>query len=413
MARQIGKLNHLAVSRATKRGYLSDGGGLYLQISAEGAKSWVFRYRDGGRLRELGLGAAHTFTLAEARKRATEQRKLRADGIDPVEQRHAKQSQAKLDAAKSMTFRQCAEAYIDAHRKSWKNHKHAAQWPATLSTYVYPVFGGLPVHSIDVALVTKALEPIWRDKTETASRLRGRIEAVLDWAKARGYRRGDNPARWRGHLDKLLPARAKVQRVEHHAALPYAEIGPFMTQLREQAGMPALALQLLILTATRTSEVLNATWNEVDLNAATWTIPDSRMKARREHRVPLSKRAAALLRELNQRRSGDFIFPSAKPNRPLSNMAMLKLLQRMGRADLTVHGFRSTFRDWAAEQTNFPREVAEHALAHSLPDKVEAAYRRSDLFGKRRGLMDAWARFCSQTPPSTGEVIAISSRDSA
>jgi integrase len=408
MARQIGKLNHLAVSRASKRGYLSDGGGLYLQISASGAKSWVFRYRDAGRLRELGLGAAHTFTLAEARKRATEQRKLRADGVDPIEHRHAQRSKAKLDAAKAMTFRQCAEAYIDAHRKSWKNDKHAAQWPASLSAYAYPVFGDLPVLSIDVALVTKALEPIWRDKTETASRLRGRIETVLDWAKARGYRDGDNPARWRGHLDKLLPARAKVQRVEHHAALPFTEIGSFMVPLREQDGMSALALQFLIQTATRTSEILNATWAEVDLEAAIWVIPADRMKAGREHRVPLSKPAFALLRELHKHRTSDFIFPSAKPTRPLSNMAMLKLLARMGRADLTVHGFRSTFRDWAAERTNFPREVAEHALAHSLPDKVEAAYRRGDLFDKRRHLMEAWARYCSQVG-AVGDVVPISS----
>jgi integrase len=409
MARQIGKLNHLAVSRATKRGYLSDGGGLYLQISANGAKSWVFRYRDAGRLRELGLGAAHTFTLADARKRAIEQRKLRADGIDPIEHRHARRSQAKLDAAKVMTFRGCAEAYIDAHRRSWKNDKHAAQWLATLTTYAYPIFGDLSVQSIDVALVTKALEPIWRDKTETASRLRGRIEAVLDWAAVRSYRHGDNPARWRGHLDKLLPARAKVQRVEHHAALPYAEIGQFMAQLREQEGMSSLALQFLILTATRTSEVLNATWAELDLDNALWTIPAGRMKAGREHRVPLSKPALALLRELHAHRIGDLIFPSAKPSRPLSNMAMLKLLERMGRPDLTVHGFRSTFRDWAAERTNFPREVAEHALAHSLPDKVEAAYRRGDLFDKRRQLMDAWARFCA-TVVAEGAVIRLDSK---
>jgi integrase len=408
MVRQIGKLNHLAVSRATKRGYLSDGGGLYLQVTATGAKSWVFRYRDAGRLHELGLGAAHTFTLAEARKRATEQRKLRADGIDPIGHRHAERSKAKLDKAKAMTFRQCAEAYMDAHRKAWKNDKHAAQWPATLTTYAYPIFGNLSVQSIDVALVTKALEPIWRAKTETASRLRGRIEAVLNWAKARGYRHGDNPARWRGHLDKLLPARAKVQAVEHHAALPSAGIGPFITQLREQEGLSSLALQFLILTATRTSEVLNATWAEVDLDAAIWTIPPDRMKARREHRVPLSKPTLTLLRELRSHRVGDFIFPSAKPNRPLSNMAMLKLLERMGRADLTVHGFRSTFRDWAAERTNFPREVAEHALAHSLRDKVEAAYRRGDLFDKRRNLMDAWARHCSQLAP-LGEVVQIRS----
>jgi integrase len=308
-----------------------------------------------------------------------------------------------------MTFRQCADVYIDAHRKSWKDDKHAAQWPATLATYAHPVFGDLPVQSIDVALVTKALEPIWRDKIETASRLRGRIEAVLDWATVRGYRHGDNPARWRGHLDKLLPARAKVQRVEHHAAPPYAQIGSFMAQLREQEGISAPALQFLILRATRTSEVLNATWAEVDLDNAPWTIPADRMKAGREHLVPLSKPALVPLRDLHAHRIGDFIFPSAKPSRPLSNMAMLKLPERMGRADLTVHGLRSTFRDWAAERTNFPREVAEHALAHSLPDKVEAAYRRGDLFEKRRSLMEAWARFCA-TVVAEGAVIQLDSK---
>jgi len=404
MARKIERLTALSASRAKKRGYLADGGGLYLQVSPSGAKSWVFRYRDNGRMREMGLGPLHTVSLAEARERARECRGLRLDDVDPIAERHAGKLKAKLDAARAMTFKQCAEAYIAAHHGSWKNEKHAAQWPSTLATYAYPVFGDQTVQSIDVALVTKALEPIWNTKTETASRLRGRIESVLDWATARGHRVGDNPARWRGHLDKLLPARAKVQKVQHHSALPYSEIGAFMCELREQDGMAALALEFLILTATRTGEVIGAKWDEIDRGGAIWTIPADRMKAGKEHRVPLSKPALAVLKRLHDAAPGAFVFPGNKADKPLSNMAMLMLLERMERSDLTVHGFRSTFRDWAAERTNFPREVAEHALAHSLPDKVEAAYRRGDLFEKRRHMMDAWARYCAMVPAAANVV---------
>jgi hypothetical protein len=283
MAREHKKLTALAVSRARQRGYYADGGGLYLQVSPSGAKSWVFRFKKDGRLREMGLGPAHTITLAEAREHATECRKQRLRDIDPIDARHADKAATKLAAAKSLTFRQCAEAYIDAHKSTWVNAKHAAQWPSTLATYAYPIFGDLPVQSIDVALVTKALEPIWQTKTETASRLRGRIETVLDWATAREFRRGDNPARWRGHLDKLLPPRSRVQRVEHHSALPYVEIGAFVAALREQESISALALEFLILTAARTSEVIGAKWDEFDLGPALWTIPAERMKAKREH----------------------------------------------------------------------------------------------------------------------------------
>lgn len=406
MTRKIGKLSALTVSRAKTRGYLADGGGLYLQVSASGAKSWVFRFKDAGRLREMGLGPLHTLGLAEARTRATECRKLRLDGLDPIDERKAGRLKARLEAARAMTFKQCAEAYIEAHKASWKNEKHAAQWPSTIETYAYPIFGNLSVQAIDVALVTKVLEPMWKTKTETASRLRGRIEAVLDWATVRGYRRGDNPARWRGHLDHLLPQRAKVQKVQHHAALPYAEIGAFTEMLHEQEGVSPLALEFLILTATRTSEVIGATWDEIDLDGAVWTLPADRMKAGKEHRVPLSKPALALLKRLQKAKYGDFVFPGSKVGKPLSNMAMLKLLERMERSDLTVHGFRSTFRDWAAERTNFPREVAEHALAHSLPDKVEAAYRRGDLFDKRRTMMNAWARYCGTTE-SSGAIVPL------
>jgi integrase len=412
MARKIEKLTALSVTRAKKRGYIADGGGLYLQVSASGAKSWVFRFRDNGRLREAGLGPVHTVTLAKARDGAREYRNLRLNGIDPIAERQAGQLKAKLEAARAMTFKQCAEAYIEAHKGSWKNDKHAAQWPSTLETYAYPIFGDLPVQAIDVTLVTKALEPIWTTKTETASRLRGRIERVLDWAKVRDYRQGDNPARWRGHLEALLPQRSKVQKVRHHPALPYAEIGTFMAALREQDGMSALALEFLILTATRTGEVIGATWDEIDLGAAVWTIPADRMKGGKEHRVPLSKPALAVLKRLHDAASGTFVFLGAKAGKPLSSMAMLMLLGRMERSDLTVHGFRSTFRDWVGERTNFPREVAEHALAHSLPDKVEAAYRRGDQFEKRQRMMEDWATFCAQTNPE-GKVVPIGARSPA
>jgi integrase len=392
MARVFGKLSALAVGRAKRPGYYGDGGGLFLQVSASGAKSWVFRFKVNGRTREMGLGPLHAVTLAEARAAATECRRLRVQGVDPIEARKAE----RLQAATGMTFLECSSLYIAAHKAGWRNPKHAAQWASTLARYADPVFGDLPVAAIDVGLVMKAVEPIWATKTETASRLRGRIESVLDWATARGYRQGENPARWRGHLDNLLPKRAKVQKVQHHPALPYTEIASFMQALRSQQGMAALALEFCILTATRTSETIGARWDEIDLAAELWTIPASRIKAGREHRVPLSEPVVSLLGELAATRTGEFIFPGGRAGRPLSNAAMLALLKRMGRGDLTVHGFRSAFRDWTAEQTNHPRDVAEMALAHTIGDKVEAAYRRGDLFDKRRLLMADWAHFCSR-----------------
>jgi len=409
MGRHVEKLSALAVSRAKTRGYLGDGGGLYLQVSANGAKSWVFRFKDHGRLREMGLGSIHAIALAEARKRAAACRQMRLDGTDPIAVKKAGKLKAKLEAARAMTFQQCAEAYIEAHKAGWQNAKHAAQWSSTLKTYAYPLFGGLPVQAVDVGLIAKVLEPVWKTKTETASRLRGRIERVLDWATVRKYRQGDNPARWRGHLDQLLPARSRVHKVQHHPALPYAEIGQFMADLREQGSTSALALEFLILTAARTAEVLGATWTEIDLDAAIWTIPAERMKAKKEHRVPLSRPVLAILKRLHKHRAGEFVFMGAKPERPLSSMALLMLRERMSRSDLTVHGFRSTFRDWCAERTNFPREVAEHALAHSLPDKVEAAYQRGDLFDKRRKLMDQWARYCG-TVELDGTVVSLAAK---
>jgi integrase len=394
MARKLNRLSAVEVKGIDAKGMYHDGGGLYLQVNAAGAKSWIYRFMLDGRAREMGLGPLIVISLAEARKRAAECRKLRLDGMDPIETRRAQRGQRKLEAGRAMTFDKCATAYIEAHKASWKNGKHAEQWRGSLRNYASPVFGSSPVSAIDLALVMKALEPIWQTKTETASRLRGRIEAVLDWATVRGYRKGENPARWRGHLDKLLPARAKIQKVEHHPALPYDEIADFTAALREQEGIAARALEFLILTAARTGEIIGVRWNELDLDDKSWIVPGARMKAGREHRVPLSAAALAILKQMEEIREGDFAFPGGKKGKPLSNMAMLELLKRMGRHDLTTHGFRSTFRDWAAERTNFPREVVEMALAHTIESKVEAAYRRGDLFQKRRQLMEAWARVC-------------------
>jgi integrase len=402
---RIGKLTALKVEKVKRPGYYGDGGGLFLQLSKYGTKSWVFRFTTSGRLREMGLGSLDTYSLAEAREKARECRKLRDESKDPIEERKAARMQAKLDAAKAMTFQQCGERYIATQKAAWRNGKHAAQWPATLGTYVYPVFGALPVQAIDTALVIKAIEPIWTEKPETASRVRGRIEAILDWAKASGFRAAENPARWRGHLDNLLPNKTKVRRVEHHAALPFAEIGAFMVELRVQQGVGARALEFAILTSARTGEVIGAKGDEFDLAERLWTVPAERMKAGKEHRVPLSDAAIAILEELQRVGDSNFAFPGGRTGQPMSNMAMTMTLRRMGRGELTVHGFRSSFRDWAAERTGFPAEVAEMALAHTVGDKVEAAYRRGDLFQKRRQLMDAWARFCTTAPAAGGKVV--------
>ena len=408
LARREKRLSALAVTKATKPGMLADGLGLYLRIGPTGAKSWVFRYRVGKSRRDMGLGPLHTVSLAEARVKAAECRKLRLDNSDPLHVREAALLATKLENAKAVTFQDCAEAYVAAHSSSWRNAKHADQWRNTLSSYAYPVFGQLAVQTIDTGLVTKVLEPIWASKTETASRLRGRIECVLDWATVREFRRGENPARWRGHLENLLPKRQKVQQVEHHAALPYREVPDFIAVLRSQEGSAARALEFLIHTATRTSETVGATWAEVNFDAKTWTIPASRIKAGKEHRVPLSPTALAILEKMQNIASGDHVFPGGRSGAGLSNMAMLKLLERMGKSDLTVHGFRSTFRDWVSEQTDFSREVAEMALAHAIGDKVEAAYRRGDLFEKRRKLMEAWSTYCRTTLSGSNNAASIS-----
>jgi integrase len=393
MARNMERLTALAVSRVKEPGYYPDGGGLYLHVTASGVRSWVYRFMLNGRAREMGLGPLPDTSLSEVRGKALEARKLRREGIDPIEHRKAARAAARLDAAKTITFKECADAYIKAHRAGWKNAKHADQWGNTLTTYTNPVFGSFPVQGIDTGLVMRVLDGIWTKKPETAGRLRGRIEAILDWATVRGYRQGENPARWRGHLDKLLPKRSKVAKVEHHSALPYREIGAFMASLRAQEGTAARALEYLILTAARTGEVIGA--DPAEVQNGVWIVPAGRMKGGREHRVPLSTQANDLAERMKEEHSGDYLFPGGKKGKPLSNMAMLELLRRMGRGDLTVHGFRSTFRDWAAEQTTFPSEVVEMALAHAVGDKVEAAYRRGDLFEKRRKLMDAWAGYCA------------------
>jgi integrase len=394
MARSIGKLSALAVHKAKGKGLYPDGGNLYLQVGPSGAKSWLFRFMLHGRARTMGLGPFHAVSLADARLKAADCRRQLSEGIDPLTKRKAEQTKARLEAARSLTFKACAEAYIEAHKAGWRNAKHIWQWDNSLSLYAYPTLAKLPVQEIDVALVMKVLEPIWTERTETASRLRGRLENILDWATVRGYRQGDNPARWRGHLDNLLPRPSKVQKVEHYSALPYAEIADFMQGLMRQDGLSAKALQLVILTATRTSETIGAQWDEIDLEAGTWTIPANRIKMGREHRVPLSAPAVKILTDLREESGSAFVFPGRQSTKPLSNMALLTLLRRMNRDDITVHGFRSTFRDWTAEQTNYPREVAEAALSHAIEDKVEAAYRRSDLFDKRRQLMDEWAAYC-------------------
>jgi integrase len=403
MAREIERLTALKVeSKVLSPGMYPDGGGLYLRVTPEGARNWVLRYMLDGRSRWMGLGPLALYGLADARAKALDARRKRYEGIDPIEARRAERARQRLEAAKAITFNECADAYVNAHGAAWKNEKHAAQWPSTLKAYAYGVIGNLPVQAVDTTLVLKVLEPIWTKKPETASRLRGRMESILDFAKVRGHRDGENPARWRGHLDKLLPARSKIRKVEHHAALPYAELPAFLVALRDQGGIGARALEFLILTAARTGEVIGARWSEIDLLDKVWTVPAERMKARREHRVQLSPRPLTILREMHELQSGhhasDFVFPGRKPGQSLSNMAFLMLLRRMKYSDLTAHGFRATFKTWASERTSFQNEIAEAALAHVIGDKVEQAYRRGDLFEKRRRLMQQWATFCSNAP---------------
>jgi integrase len=443
-------INRLSAQRVktAKVGMHPDGAGLYLRVTEgkeaeDGTRTfnryWLFRYKQSGtrKDRQLGIGSLDTVTLATARNAAKQCREQLLAGLDPKEQRDAQRASQAVAEAKAMTFDECRDAYIASHEAGWRNSTHRRQWTATLTTYVTPVFGHLPVEAVDTGLVLKVLEPIWTTKAETASRVRGRIECILDYARVRGYRDGQNPAMWKGHLDHLLPRKSKVAKVEHHPALPYARVAEFMHDLNMRDGTAALVLRFLALTAARAGEAFGMRWGEVDLAAKLWTIPDDRMKGGRQHRVPLSEPALVILREMMP---GDnvrdiekrFVFPGNKPGRPLSNMAMLELIRRMncerevtglprwtdaeGR-DIVPHGFRSTFKDWATDYAPSPaeiveaakrgeiveafaRDLVETALAHSLDSKVEEAYRRTEMIEKRRRLMSKWADYCTRSTTS-------------
>ena len=419
--RQLNRLSARTVATKKHPGLYSDGGGLYLQLAPGGTKSWIFRYRSPvtRKPRYMGLGSYPDVPLATppspddnapkidgARERAAKQRALLSSGLDPIEVREGETRRVAIKSARAVTFAQCAASYIKSHRPGWKNEKHGDQWENTIKTFCDPVIGALPVQAVDTGLVLKILEPIWAGKPETASRIRGRIESILDWAKARGHRDGENPARWKGHLNQLLPALTKKDRVRHYQAMPFPEVGGFVSRLRGMSGVAARCLEFTILTAARTNEAIQARPDEFDLDNATWTVPAGRMKAKKEHRVPLSPRAVAIVREMLELK-GDYPFPGAKRGKPISNMAMLQLLDRMD-VSVTVHGFRSSFRDWAAERTAFAHEVCEMALAHTIPNAAEAAYRRGDLFEKRRKLMDAWAEYIN-TPQQDGAVVPLRS----
>ncbi|WP_207974429.1 site-specific integrase [Parafrankia sp. BMG5.11] len=385
-----------------KPGIHADGNGLYLQVKGQGTKSWIFRYQVNGRRREMGLGSASVLPIAVARAEAARLRAMVANKVDPLEvkksaaiqQQEAQAAVAREAVLEGKTFRVAATTYIAAQEAGWRNLKHRQQWENTLKTYAYPVIGDLAVRDIEVGHVLAVLQPIWSTKPETASRVRMRIEAVLNSAKLMGWRSGENPAVWRGGLEAVLPRTSKVRRVRHHPAMAAAEIGAFMAKLREREGLSACALEFTILTAARSGEVRQARWDEVDRERELWIIPAEKMKAGREHRVPLSEAALALLDKVPAVDDCPLIFPGFR-NRPLSDMSLSAVLKRMGLADVTVHGFRSTFRDWAAEHTHHHPEVVEMALAHAVGNKVEAAYRRGDMLAKRQALMEDWANWCS------------------
>jgi integrase len=406
MIRSNGRLTSLAVSKVRKPGLYPDGDGLYLQVSGARGRSWIFRYTLRGKARAMGLGPAEEVPLAVARATVRDYRQELRAGRDPIESRKARKAQVELEAAQSMTFKACAEAYIAGNKSQWRNAKHIAEWGTTLIAYAYPVIGALPVQKIDVRLVVKVLQPIWATKSVTAGRVRGRIEIVLDWATALGYRQGENPARWRGHLDKILPRHSRIRKVKHHAAVPYQQVGAFMAKLRAQTNVAARALEFAILTAARSGEVSGARHSEFDDAIVTWTVPGTRMKGGQEHRVPLSAPATAIVKAQIEKGHKDLVFPNLNGRGPLYSGAMIELLERMDRKGVTVHGFRSTFRDWVAEQTAYPRELAEKALAHTIEDKTEGAYQRGDLLEKRRRLMDEWARYCAK-PAKAGVVVRL------
>ena len=383
------------IAKLTAPGRYADGHGLYLQVQSSTNRSWIFRFQRNGRERWLGLGPLHTVGLVEARERARLARGQLLDGVDPLERKLVEQANRELATAKQLTFEQAALTYFDQHEKKWKNKKHRAQFLSTLKEYVFPVIGKLSVAAVDTGLVLKCIEPIWHDKTETASRVRGRIESVLGWSTVRGYRSGANPAHWKGHLAEVLPARSAIAKAEHHPALAYAALPEFMVELATREGIAARALQFTILCAARTSETIGATWDEIDHKEKSWTVPANRIKGGREHRVPLAAGVLEILNTVPTERGNKHIFIGSSQGTGLSNMAMGSVLKRMNRNNVTVHGFRSTFRDWAAEATHHQNHIVEMALAHVIGNKVEAAYRRGDLFDKRMALMADWAKFCT------------------
>ena len=393
------------IKRINKPGRHLDANGLCLQVTKDGVKSWVLRYERHGHERVMGLGALHTVSLDEARERARLARLQLLDGIDPINSRKAEHTASRLAGAKALSFATAAQTFHDQNSVSWRNAKHRLQFINTLKVFAFPIIGKLPVNEIDNTHVLKVLEQrvkaqrgfpagvFWNVRRETASRVRQRIEAVLNWCVVRGHRTGDNPARWQGFLQHALPKNGQAQ-VEHHPALPFGDLPAFMADLRERDGIAAQALQFCILTAARTGEIIGATWDEIDLDNATWTVPAGRMKALREHRVPLSQSAVDLLRNLYTERGNNFLFIGSRKGAGLSNAAMSAVLGRMGRDKCTVHGFRSTFRDWAGETPAFASDALEMCLAHQVGNAVEKAYRRGDMLDKRRKLMGAWAAYC-------------------
>jgi integrase len=411
MGRRIGKMAALhkltdaKIRNLADVGYHNDGGNLYYRVAPGGARGWIFRFSLYGRTRDMGLGSYPDVPLAKARELAADCRTQVKTKIDPIEARKEKHTAERIAKAKTMSFDECRDAYLAAHEQGWRSAKHGRQWRQQLQAYITPVFGALPVNTIDTAIILKALQPLWNKMPETASRMRSRIEAVLDWAKVAGFRTGENPARWRGHLDKTLPALSRVRKIKPHAALPYDQLGAFMVALRKETGIAVRALELLILTATRSNETLNATWPEINLDAGIWTIPADRMKAGREHRVPLSPAAIAVLKEMWELKRNDYVFPGARDGQPLSHQAFLDLLKRMGHRGITAHGFRSCFCDWANDQSSFAHQVIEFALAHGIGDKTEKAYRRGDALEKRRRLTIAWAEYCAapSRPSAAGQ----------
>lgn len=406
MPKKAKELSALQTKQLTKPGLHAVGGvaGLHLQVKDTGARSWILRVTVGAKRPDIGLGGYPDVTLAQARSKAREKREQIAQGIDPV--LHRRESKTRLIEAQNsrIIFDEAVRRFLVNKIHEFKNAKHAAQWPSSLSTYASPFIGKLPVADITLHHIVRILEPIWLKKTETAVRLRGRIESVLAWATVHGYRSGDNPARWKGHLDAVLPKPSKVTNVVHHRALPASEVGAFMQKLSKRKGMAARALEFLILTATRSGEIRGATWDEIDLKKEVWTIPTNRMKGGKEHRVPLSGEAIALLKALPRLDDDEHVFPSSKGG-VMSDMALNAVIRRM-KVDAVPHGFRSTFRDWCGEYTNFPRDVAEMALAHTIKNKAEAAYRRGDMLAKRAKLMQAWAKYCG-TVQKSGDVVPL------